>query len=474
MHAGKPVARQGAHLNLAQALSRIVGTLQKAAKTAAVLLLLTLLLPVNAAFVMCALGWQCANRLLRRGPKRIVAQNAKSVLISGGKMTKALQLARLFHQAGHRVVLTESHDYWLVGHRFSRSVDRFYTLPKAGSASYAAALLALVKRENIDLYVPVCSPAASWHDSLAVPLLAPHCEVLHVQPDTILQLDDKFQFFQAAQRLQLRVPKSFLITDPEQVVAFDFSGEVRSYILKSIAYDPIRRLDLTQLPGNNAAAIAAMATFVRSLPISQNNPWILQEFIVGQEFCTHGTFRAGELMVHCCCESSAFQVNYQNVNQPEIQAWVARFGVGMGLTGQASFDFIQAQDDGQIYAIECNPRTHSAITMFYRQPEVADAYLGHQRHLLPVLPAPGNRPTYWIYQELWRLLCSLHSPQLISARLAILFGGTDAVFEWRDPAPFLMLHHWHIPLLLLRDLRQNKGWLKIDFNIGKLVQAGGD
>ena len=471
MGASKPIAGRVLARTATEIVGQTASTLRNIAKTLAVLLLLVFTLPINAAFVLCALAYQFTRRLLRLGQGRAVAPDSKSVLISGGKMTKALQLARLFHQAGHRVVLTESHAYWLVGHRFSRSVDKFYTLPKAGEASYESALLALVQREKIDLYVPVCSPAASWHDSLAMPMLAPHCEVMHVHPDTILKLDDKFQFFQAAKRLQLRVPKSFLITDPEQVVAFDFSGEVRSYILKSIAYDPIRRLDLTRLNANNAAATA---TFARSLPISQINPWILQEFIAGPEFCTHGTFRAGQLTVHCCCESSAFQINYKNVNQPEIQAWVTQFGAGMGLTGQASFDFIQAEDDGQIYAIECNPRTHSAITMFYRQPEVADAYLGGNHRIEPVLPAHSNRPTYWIYHELWRLLINLHSPKQSAARLKTILSGTDAVFEWRDPVPFFMLHHWHLPLLLLRDLRQNKGWLKIDFNIGKLVQTGGD
>ena len=471
MGAGKSIAGQVLNQTATEFVGQTVNTIRNTTKTIAVLLLLTVTLPFNAALVVCALAFQAARRLLCLGSSRAAAQDAKSVLISGGKMTKALQLARLFHQAGHRVVLTESHAYWLVGHRFSRSVDKFFTLPKAGEANYESALLALIQREKIDLYVPVCSPAASWHDSLAIPLLAQYCEVIHVHPETILKLDDKFQFFQAAQRLHLRVPKSFLITDPEQVVAFDFSGELRPYILKSIAYDPIRRLDLTRLNVNNAAETAA---FARSLPISQSNPWILQEFIAGAEFCTHGTFRAGKLTVHCCCESSAFQINYKNVEQPEIQAWVTRFGAGMGLTGQASFDFIQAEDDGQVYAIECNPRTHSAITMFYKQSEVANAYLGRNHRIEPVLPAQSNRPTYWIYHELWRLLTNLHSPKLSAARLKTIFGGTDAVFEWRDPVPFLMLHHWHIPLLLLRDLRQNKGWLKIDFNIGKLVQTGGD
>ena len=386
-------------------------------------------------------------------------------------MTKSLQLARLFHQAGHRVVLVESRSYWLIGHRFSCAVDCFYTLPASSSPDYAAALLALVKREKIDVYVPVCSPASSLHDSQAMPLLARHCEVLHVHPNTILQLDDKFQFFQAAQRMQLAVPRTVLITDPEEVVRFDFSNQNRPYILKSIAYDPVRRLDMTKLPCSSAHATAA---FARSLPISKSNPWILQEFICGQEFCTHGTFRAGELRVHCCCESSAFQINYQNINEPNIQAWVQAFGLGLGLTGQASFDFIKADDDGKIYAIECNPRTHSAITMFYNHPGVAEAYLGHEPLASPAIPKSDSRPTYWIYHELYKLLAQSRSFAQASTHLQTIFSGKDAVFDWHDPLPFLMLHGWQIPLLLLRDLREQKGWIKIDFNIGKLVQTGGD
>jgi hypothetical protein len=37
-----------------------------------------------------------------------------------------------------------------------------------------------------------------------------------------------------------------------------------------------------------------------------------------------------------------------------------------------------------------------------------------------------------------------------------------------------MVHHWQIPLLILKNLQQLKGWIRIDFNIGKLVEPGGD
>ncbi len=438
-------------------------------KTIATLGLLFLVLPLNLALTLVAGIW-----ILIRAPFStpvVPSANRRTILISGGKMTKALQLARSFHQAGHRVILLETHKYWLTGHRYSRAVDRFYTVPKPTDPDYSQALLAIVQQEKVDVYVPVCSPVASYYDALAQKVLAPHCTTMHVDVETLQRLDDKYEFATAAQALGLRAPKSYRITNPQQVIDFDFSNAPRPYILKSIPYDSIRRLDLTRLP---CATPAETAAFVRSLPISVSNPWIMQEYIPGQEYCTHSTVRHGQLQLHCCCQSSAFQVNYQQVDQPEITDWIRQFAAGLNLTGQISLDFIQADDDGQMYAIECNPRTHSAITMFYNQPAVAPAYLNVQPFPQTVEPLATSRPTYWIYHEIWRLLTHLWSPAQAGQRLKVIAQGKDAIFDWDDPLPFLLVHHWQIPLLLWGNLLHPKEWVRIDFNIGKLVEVGGD
>ena len=427
-------------------------------------MLLLIAFPFNAAVVLLALLWSRLTRSQAHSP-----EHSKTVLLTGGKMTKALQLARSFHAAGHRVVLAETQKYWLTGHRFSRSVDRFYTVPSPTSESYTEALLAIAKSENVDVYVPVCSPVASYYDSLAKPALAGCCEVFHFDADVTAMLDDKFAFAEQARAIGLSVPKSFKITDPQQVIDFDFSNEARPYILKSIPYDSVRRLDLTKLP---CATPEETEAFVKSLPISEEKPWIMQEFVRGQEYCTHSTVRDGELRLHCCCESSAFQVNYAHVDKPEILRWVSQFVRALRLTGQASFDFIQT-GDGTVYAIECNPRTHSAITMFYNHPGVADAYLGCELLTEPLQPLPSSKPTYWLYHEIWRLNEVRSLPQF-STWLNTIWRGKDAIFSLDDPLPFLMVHHWQIPLLLLDNLRRGKGWIRIDFNIGKLVELGGD
>jgi predicted ATP-grasp superfamily ATP-dependent carboligase len=427
-------------------------------KTAATLAALTAVLPLNAALTAAALA-----RPLPAAPAGGEAR--RTILISGGKMTKALQLARSFRAAGHRVVLVETARYRLTGHRFSRAVDAFRVVPQPDDPGYARALLRIVEEEGVDVYVPVCSPKASRFDAEARRVLDPVCEVIHADPDTIATLDDKDRFAAAAAELGLAVPDTHRITDPAQVEAFAFPADGTRYVLKSIAYDPVRRRDLTLLPRDTPEGTAA---FARGLPISPENPWILQEFVAGEEFCTHSTVRNGVVRLHCCCRSSAFQLHYAMVGDPEIEAWVRRFVGALGLTGQASFDFIRGAD-GVAYAIECNPRTHSAITMFYDHPGVAAAYLEDEG--VEVRPTPESRPTYWLYHELFS---ALRRPASAPGRIRTIARGKEAIFDASDPLPFLLVHHLQIPRLLLSSLRRATPWTTIDFNIGKLVQPAGD
>ena len=428
-------------------------------KTLGMLGLLLGTAPLTAALV--APLWLLSLPVSRRA-----RAGARTVLISGGKMTKAGLLARAFHRAGYRVVLAETERYRLTGHRFSRAVDAFLTLPKETAPDYADALRAAIEAHAVDVYVPVCSPAASLADSRAKPDIATLCRVIHLGPADCARVDDKHQFSEAARARGLAAPKSYRITHPQQVLDHDWSSETRPFIIKSIAYDAIRRLDLTPLPRPTRGETV---DFLSRLPISESNPWVMQEFIAGREFCTHGTVVDGRLTVHIACESSPFQINYDHVPRDDMRDWVERFVAGTGMTGQLSFDFIEADDDGRLYAIECNPRTHSAITLFKGRDGLAESYLGQADG---VLEPTGARPTYWLGHELFRLATGHGMPRW--ERLKTLLRGRDAVLSVRDPLPFFMLHHVHIPSLLWRELREGRGWHRIDINIGKLVQAGGD
>ncbi|WP_424103007.1 ATP-grasp domain-containing protein [Moorena producens] len=437
-------------------------------KNIGTLTLLLIALPLNATLVFISLVINWITSPFRR--RRIPIEGSKNILITGGKMTKALQLARSFHKSGHNVFLVETHKYWLSGHRFSNAVKGFYTVPAPEKYpnGYSQALLKIVQKEKIDAFIPVSSPVASYYDSVAGTLLSPYCEVIHFSPDITQMLDDKFTLCEQARSLGLSAPKSFLITDPQQILDFDFKSDGSRYIIKSIRYDSVSRLDMTKFP------FEGMEDYVKNLPITKDNPWTMQEFITGQEYCTHSTVRKGKIRLHCCSPSSPFQVNYQHLEKPEIVSWVEKFVKELNLTGQISFDFIQTED-GTVYPIECNPRTHSAITMFYNHPGLADAYLkdSDEENQAPIVPRPDSKPTYWLYHEIWRLT-EIRSWSALQGWIKKIVKGTDAIFQVNDPLPFLTVPHWQITLLLLENLRKLKGWVRIDFNIGKLVELGGD
>ncbi len=429
------------------------------------LALLLSVLPFNLLKVLSALVW---NFFSQPFSKKVVAENSKNLLLTGAKMTKCLQLARLFKAAGHKVFLLETDEYWMSGNRFSNAVTGFYTVPnpKKDWEGYCEKLLDLVNRENIDVFIPVSAAVLTYSESLVKPILAEHCEVLHFDLEITKMLDNKFTFIEKAKSFGLTVPKSFLITNPEQVLNFDFAADGSQYILKSIPYDSVRRLNMTKLPMDS---IQEMEQFVKGLPISLEQPWIMQEFVKGKEYCTHSTVRQGKIRLHCCCESSEFQVNYQHVEHQQIYEWVEKFVQELNLTGQISFDFIQTEDN-RVYPIECNPRTHSAITTFHDHPQVADAYLNDSKdeNETPLIPLPNSKPTYWTYHELWRLT-EIRSWGQLKTWIEKITQGTDGIFQLNDPLPFLMVHHWQIPLLLLDNLKELKGWIRIDINIGKLV-----
>lgn len=405
-------------------------------------------------------------RLLFQQPSRPVA-NGRTVLLTGGKMTKCLQLARMFHAMGDRVLIAETMPYQYCGTRFSNVVDQYFIIPaiKGDGEAYGQALVAIAEREHVDLFVPVASPKAALYDAKIKPDFPAYTRVFHVNEDVVKQLDDKHKFIQLSKYFGLSTPESYWIDDKETLLAMPFDSG-KKYILKKIAYDPVYRLDLRTLPHEG------WQDRVRALPISEDDTWVLQEFIEGREVCTHTTTQDGAINLYICCDSSPFQVNYKMLDLPSVRSWVTSFIQQLGATGQLSFDFI-IRDDGEVIPIECNPRTHSAITLFHNQLSAAQAYYTSADPNETFLPNASSGHTYWLYHELYRLLKSDNFDDF-QFLLHRMWTGKEAVFSWQDPLPFWFNNHINIPYQLLQTVKEEVPWTRIDFNIGKIIVQGGD
>jgi len=430
-----------------------------------VIILLTSVLPLSLLIVaIVSLKAQFIKNIKRE------TKNSKKILLSGGKMTKALQLARLFSRAGHEVILTETERYSASGHAYSNCVKNFYTLPtqERGFGSYLDRIEKIISSESIDMYVPVASPTSVYIDAKLKAKTKSDCTFFCFDEKTLKLLDNKYEFCRKASEIGLSTPEAHYISDTNELFNQELYSQGKKYILKCLSYDPVGRLNRPLLP------FVGQEKYFEALTISKERPWVLQEFIQGREYCTHSTVKNGEILLHCCCYSSDFQLRYYHTDNPTIFEWVTFFVRELNLTGQISFDFIETES-GVVLPIECNPRTHSAITSFYNSSEAANAFLASQ---LPsdkktITPHPSARETYWLYYELWQLLTSKSAGRVLE-KLKLLLRGKEAILDAKDPLPFLMVYHWQIPMLLVEAIWRGKPWVRIDFNIGKLVEAGGD
>ena len=215
----------------------------------------------------------------------------RTAIVTGGKMTKALCVCRHLKRAGCRVVLIETHKYWMVASRFADCVDRFVTVavPEQHPQEYRRALKVLAYEEEADIFVPgarlglstnprcnpalrplpcttrpypdlcdvgllaVSSPVASAYDATIASVLPPGCQSLSLGEAVTSALDDKVIFHDLAKSCGLTVPDTRRMCSKADVHAFN--DELRAkgpgatrYVLKNLAYDSMRRLDLFTLP----------------------------------------------------------------------------------------------------------------------------------------------------------------------------------------------------------------------------------
>lgn len=386
-----------------------------------------------------------------------------NILVSGGRTTKALVHVRQFRRAGHRVILVEEESHWFCAARYSNCVDKFYTLPDPlqSQSQYTAALLRIVLKERIDIFVPCCGVATTICDGIAKAELEKHCTVLQFNEQLGRQLDKKDAFMAACKKIGLEIPKTITFYSARDVMNYDFSDNLmRKYIMKCIGVDDRTRNDLTKFPYEPRIAMQA---HLDSLNITPENPYILQEFLDGNEYCCQSIAWKGVIRTYSACRSSDVLMNYKHIpplpaSDPNSTAdsiisqqmldFATEFTAKMDLTGPIAFDFITTSD-GRLLPIEANPRTHTANTNFYgsRGYEMAYTKLAHnsnQAHHWPILPNFDSRPTYWIGHELFNLLFPFFTTKPVGIRefLSRIWNEREAEWDLHDCVPFFALYHW--------------------------------
>ncbi len=293
-----------------------------------------------------------------------------NTLILGARAPVALDLARSFSAAGHRVYAADSISCRLNG--WSRHVTQFFSLPspRRQFPAFVAALKRVINKHQIDLIVPTCEEV--FYLSRAKPLLPTSVHVFCDEFDKLRGVHSKWDFLRIAGACGIPVPDSLSVFNLNE--AREWSQQ-RSVILKP----EFSRfgVDVKRFAGGVPSD---------AKPLPQRGRWVAQRMLTGQEYCSYSVAVDGHLTAHVCYRplyrlplSSSFY--FDPIVQTDIAEHVERFVRHTRFHGQISFDWIE-DEAGIAHAIECNPRAISGLHLFNRDSSLAKAMCSSMRHII--------------------------------------------------------------------------------------------
>lgn len=470
-------------------------------KNTSLVALSVLCLPVSVGLVLLSLILQRVNgrdKVLQSERRSTAVTQRKTILVTGVSMTKGLSIARVLSQNTHHRVIGADISPLSPG-RFSSAIAKYYRLdtPNGDDAEpYIDSILSTIRNEKVDLWISCSSVIAAVEDGQVVRLAQKQAkevgrrfEAIQFYEDVVEKFHEKDKFIDYIQSLDLPIPESHRVTSPEEALKVllqnvgDKKEGNKKFIMKPIGVDDhARNAMMTLLPFDSSSQTKK---YIHNLNITKSNPFQLQQFIKGNEYCTHALVIRGKVKAFCSCPSLELLMHYEplpahsKLNQ-EMLAFTERVVADGGntFTGHLSFDFlVEDEENVELYPIECNPRAHTAVVLFEKTPAMADAYLSALDHRkdsgeaeTPLFARTPTSSYYWFGHDLVSFL--------ILPFLDAVFGvgswdqcakgvktfwhhfsnWKDGTLTIADPWPFFVLYHVYWPARFLECLYKGKEW----------------
>lgn len=497
------------------------------AQNICLILLSVALLPLSTSVLLFSYAFRplltrtATGQLLRR-PSHL---RRKTVLVTGVGMAKGLRIARAFHQTGHRVIGADFEPHSIpVNGRFSNALARFYPVSKPstehGAAHYIRDLVYIAEKEEADLWVSCSAVASAAEDGQVMEVLErkTKCKSIQFDVQTTETLHQKDSFIRYTESLGLPVPETHQVFSRTAVlnVLNEACEAKKKYIMKTIGVDDASRASATSVLPKRT--LSQTYHHVSTLSISKSAPWVLQQFIQGEEYCTHSIIVENKVLLFVACPSSDLLMHYRALPQESgLSKAMLRFTeqfatrAGPNFTGHLSFDFMVEEKvtergvQKNIYPIECNPRAHTAVTLFSGSKgsiDMVGAYIsaldssslngtnGNGEHppaesearpvAFPQSTAPGY---YWVGHDIVTLffypLLLLLTFQIgmwqfvrhVATFVNHVLFWKDGTFEVWDPLPWWWLYHIYWPGQFWVCLRTGKKWSRVNVSTTKMFQC---
>lgn len=343
--------------------------------------------------------------------------SGRTVLLTLGRLPKALEVARAMQGAGCRVIVAEPFKRHLTG--ASRAVARsvVVTSPVQDREAYLHELSELAVAEGASLILPVSEEIL--HASMLRDRLPAGVRLAAMPHGTLLALHDKLSFVAVCRAAGVAAPATFALGDPRAV---ELARRART-VVKPIF----------SCSGRGVRFLAAG----EALPYV-DEPALVQEFCAGRLLSTFTLARAGLPRITVTYRGAVMQgtvaVCFERIDTPpEVDAWVAAMVRHTAFDGFISFDLVE-DEQGVIRGIECNPRATSGIH-FVEPADLAAALLDPQAD--GPLRFKANRLMQQFYPCLTETQRTMFGEGPFRENLRCLLAASDVTWSANDPWPLV-------------------------------------
>ena len=345
---------------------------------------------------------------------------SKTVLLTNGRLPKALELARSLAGAGCRIIIADPFRWHLS--RVSRCVSQSHCVraPASDADGYLADITHLVEREHVDLVVPVSEE--TMYVSALQGRLPGNVPVFGMPQPVLLDLHSKFRFIEICTGLGLDVPRTMAADDP---AARAITGTAK-FVIKPVFSCSGRGVRFYEKDARVPAS-------------DLQEPSIVQEFIEGALYSTFSVAHQGRVLTTVIYRgavmSGSVAVCFERVvDLPAICQWIDTFAQKLTYSGFVSFDFV-VDRAGRAMAIECNPRVTSGVH-FVDPDDLAAAILDPSS--INTMRYRFERLSQQFFPCLTETQKSFFSPQF-RKNLGYLRSARDVTWSARDPLPLLLM-----------------------------------
>lgn len=278
-----------------------------------------------------------------------------NILILGGRAPVAVHLARILSM--HSVYIADRVSLAKNSMAIKESL-KIVSKPNKNIEGYLKEINGIINKNKIDIVIPTCEETiyiSMIRDKL-------QCKVLVDDFQKILTLHNKYEFIKLCDMLGLKTPKT--------------------EIYRKDAFIKITNKSIIKPIFSRFGTFVKVINNTNEIVINEDNKYIIQELIKGQQYCTFSLVKEGNILLHVNYKTKhaigmGTSIYYEYCESNRLKDIVSKIVKELNLSGQVAFDFIKFDND--FYPIECNPRSTSGLTLIPYDTDIIGAFINGEK-----------------------------------------------------------------------------------------------